>query len=642
MELAPAGVIVDLLGFLTGATLYVMLVAMVWRERAADGRPFFSARGRLPLLTGVCGLVWNVGAMWSFGSLLAGDGAPWPPLVVMAFSALGFLPAVVVHGLLEGRETAAGRTFIRGAIVVAYALSVSAAVLHTVGLFRGLPVPSRLGLWVLTAGFIGLTGLLLLVTRQQAIGRRGVWVAALSVFAVSALHFGSHGGNEPWPTGLAGHHASLLLALAILHQDYRFALADLFLKNAIALLLLMSLTLGAFFGAVLPLLEARGAGAEWDPVAVIAVVALWLATALAFPLLRRAAGRIVDRLVLRRPDYGALLGLLADRVDRANTEGAIVREVSELVRRALGAADAVVTDDPLTPADGTMVVTHRHKRARTLDGQSLVLRLRPVDPPYPAIAFGPLAAGRRLLSDEEHWLESVARLASRRLDSVRVANERLARDSREREMQRLAAEAELRALRAQLNPHFLFNALATIAYLIEQAPARALDTLMQLSSVLRAVLRRSAREFSTLADEIEVIRAYLDIERARFEERLAVTIEVPPDVLRILVPTLLLQPLVENAVKHGIAPQRHGGAIRITATRDRDLLKVAIDDSGTGFDLAAAQTTSGVGLRSVADRLRAHYGESGLVHVGRNDTGGARVELTLPAVTAGDLARKAV
>jgi LytS/YehU family sensor histidine kinase len=225
---------------------------------------------------------------------------------------------------------------------------------------------------------------------------------------------------------------------------------------------------------------------------------------------------------------------------------------------------------------------------------------------------------------------------------VRVANERLARDSREREMQRLAAEAELRALRAQLNPHFLFNALATIAYLIEQAPARALDTLMQLSSVLRAVLRRSAREFSTLADEIEVIRAYLDIERARFEERLAVTIEVPPDVLRILVPTLLLQPLVENAVKHGIAPQRHGGAIRITATRDRDLLKVAIDDSGTGFDLAAAQTTSGVGLRSVADRLRAHYGESGLVHVSRNDTGGARVELTLPAVTAGDLARKAV
>jgi hypothetical protein len=103
--------------------------------------------------------------------------------------------------------------------------------------------------WLLTGGFTTLTAILLFVTPQQPIGRRGIWVAALSVFAVSALHFGRHSGNESWWVELIGHHASLPLALAILHQGYRFALADLFLKNAIALLLFMGISIAVFSGA---------------------------------------------------------------------------------------------------------------------------------------------------------------------------------------------------------------------------------------------------------------------------------------------------------------------------------------------------------------------------------------------------------
>src|SRR5262249_54068896 len=154
-------------------------------------------------------------------------------ILAVTFSALGFLPAVVVHSLFEGRATVAGRGVIRAAIAAAYGLSATAAVLHIVSAARGLPVPSGVALWLLTAGFIALTAVLLFVTPTQPIGRRGLWVAALSVFAVSALHFGRHVGNESWWVELIGHHASLPLALAILHQDYRFALADLFLKNAI-------------------------------------------------------------------------------------------------------------------------------------------------------------------------------------------------------------------------------------------------------------------------------------------------------------------------------------------------------------------------------------------------------------------------
>src|SRR5882757_3887431 len=107
------GFIVDLLGFLTGAALYVMLVAMVWRERIVEGKPLLSRRGRLPLLTGLCGLVWNLGAFASFASQVAGVQPPHPIIVALAFGALGFLPAVVVHSLLEGREAAAGRAVTR-------------------------------------------------------------------------------------------------------------------------------------------------------------------------------------------------------------------------------------------------------------------------------------------------------------------------------------------------------------------------------------------------------------------------------------------------------------------------------------------------------------------------------------------------
>src|SRR3977135_2277542 len=128
-------------------------------------------------------------------------------------------------------------------------------------------------------------------------------------------------------------------------------------------------------------------------------------------------------------------------------------------------------------------------------------------------------------------------------------------------------EAELRALRAQINPHFLFNALTTIGYLIQTAPPRALSTLMRLTALLRSVLR-SEGEFTTLGRELELVEAYLDIEHARFEQRLRVRIEVPQALRNIRVPPLLLQPIVENAVKHGIAPMRQGGDVTVTARID--------------------------------------------------------------------------
>ena len=136
-------------------------------------------------------------------------------------------------------------------------------------------------------------------------------------------------------------------------------------------------------------------------------------------------------------------------------------------------------------------------------------------------------------------LDRLALLAGRRIDAVRAMHERYERDLREEEVRKLAAEAELRALRAQINPHFLFNALTTIGYLIQTAPERALSTMMRLSGLLRSVLRSSS-QFATLGEELELIEAYLDIESARFEDRLRVRVEVPMDLRSLEIPALIL------------------------------------------------------------------------------------------------------
>jgi two-component system LytT family sensor kinase len=632
------GLIVDLLGYLTGTALYVMLVVMVWRERVAERQPLFSRRGRLPLLTGLCGLVWNLGALASFAMQVMGDGRPAPLVVALTFSALGFLPAVVVHSLLEGREAAAGRTFTRSLVFVAYGLSTAAALLHGAAALDHQAVPSRPALWLLTGGFITLMTSLLFVTRQQPFGRRGIWVAALSVFAVSALHFGRHSGNEVWWVDLIGHHASLLLALAILHQDYRFALADLFLKNAIALLLLMGVSMALLSGVIVPVLRWEHSTGALDPRALAICVLLWMATAMIFPALRTLAGRVVDRVVLRRSDYGALLAALAHDLDALEVEASVLARTTEVLQESMGTSDVRRLDDPWPRADQRLVIRGPEVRLLVAEpGAALLLRVATVEEPRLALAVGALAAGRRLLSDDIHFLDGVSRLATRRIDAIRVTQERMEHNLREQRMQRLATEAELRALRAQLNPHFLFNALTTIGHLIQSAPPRAFETLMRLTNVLRGVLRRTATEFSTLGQEIDLITAYLDVERARFEERLQVTVDVSPAARDCQIPSLLLQPLVENAVKHGIGPLAAGGAIHIVADVRQQRLSVRIEDSGGGFDPASTTAIAGVGLANVAQRLRAHYGAGADLRIRSAAGRGTAIELDLPADRTAEL-----
>ncbi|HVP38525.1 MAG TPA: histidine kinase [Candidatus Saccharimonadales bacterium] len=192
------------------------------------------------------------------------------------------------------------------------------------------------------------------------------------------------------------------------------------------------------------------------------------------------------------------------------------------------------------------------------------------------------------------------------------------------------AQAELRTLRAQVNPHFLFNTLNSIAALIPANPTVAEEITTRLAEVFRYALRASDREHATLGEELAFVRAYLDIEKVRLGERLRVEEDVRPGLESLPVPALLLQPLVENAVRHGVSPRVEGGVVRLAARREDARLVIEVADDGPGMAATPARGGTGFGLRSVQDRLAA-LGPPHALHIESNPGRGTRVRVTLPA-----------
>jgi two-component system LytT family sensor kinase len=643
----PAALI-NLLAFITGAALYGMLLVMVLNQVRAGAAEASKGADRLPLLTALLGLAWNLGGLATFGLLpLSHMRETWffSLLVAAAFTALGFLPAVVVHSVFRTGEVWQRRPVALGMIAAAYSLSTAASVLHFYQALVERAAPSHWALHLLTGGFAALIVALLVVTRGQPghlMGKRAVWVTALAISAVSASHLSHHEGQVySWWVELIGHHASLPLVAVILYQDYRFALADLFLKRALALVLLVALAFGLYVGLAAPLLQ-RWQEHDRHPLAVGLLVGLWVVTALLYPLLRRAVVRFVDAVILRRADYEAMRVELEQRLAACESAEAVLAEVSARLTEALTAREIswTSTSEPSTNSGQSgplLPVINQPKPARRTGELTLAVTtvLIPTgEAPQYQLSVGELSGGRRLLSDDQALLETVALMAARRIDAVRVMHERCERDLQEQEMLKLATEAELRALRAQVNPHFLFNALTTIGYLIQTAPDRALQTLLRLTALLRAVLRKGDGEFCTLGEEVELIEAYLDIERARFEDRLRVLLDVPQELRRLRIPALLLQPLVENAIKHGIAPLRAGGEVvvlaRLTAGGEQLQLRVSDTGQGTSEQALAHGRRQGVGLVNVEQRLARHFGAAATFSLRSAPGVGTTVEMSLP------------
>ncbi len=606
-----AASVVNLLGFITGIVLYAMLLWMVLGSRPSSNR--------LLLLTGLFGLAWNVGGLGGYGLFNLGVVKPAPVLLAGAFGALCFLPAVVFHSAFEtgGALSRRWRPLVAAS---AYTMSGAATTMHFHSAIVNGFAPSQFALRGVTLGFGALLVLLLVVTRGHQERGRVLWVVAMAVFAVSAIHLSNHQGEDPWWLELGGHHASLPLVLLILYQDFRFALADIFLKRALAFMLLAMLAFGVFVYGVTPLVAAHR---ESERNALL--LGLWIATAIAYPSLRRTAEWFVDNVILHRADYGRLVADLSEKIDRCDSATAVLQEASRVLGVALN-SELVEWSESNEGASHTWVQQDR-RRAR--------VRVPTTDKPQYILSFDHLTGGRRLLSDDIGMLERSALIVARRIDAVRFLQERYQRDLQEQEMRKLAAEAELRALRAQINPHFLFNALTTIGFLIQTAPDRALQTLLRLSELLRGVLR-SGDELVTLNEELDLIGAYLDIERARYEHRLRVSIDVPSELRDIRIPALIIQPLVENAIKHGISPCITGGEVRILARLSNEgdaspsSLCLSVVDTGVGSTPSNIERgrRRGHGLTNVERRLR-HYGGENTLEISSAPGAGTTVEIRL-------------
>jgi two-component system, LytTR family, sensor kinase len=657
MTASAAAALLNLLGYITGLSLYTMLLVMLLRgPRAAS--PIGAEAGadsdktdRLPLLTALLGLAWNLGALLDLGLHNFGEWRSSALIGAAAFTALGFMPAVVVHSVLRSGDSWR-RPMTMRMLIAAYSFSAAASALHFHQAFTLQSTPSHWALHILTAGFSALIIALLAMTRGRPGWGGAGWVVALAVFAVSALHLSHHEGREyPWWMELAGHHASLLLALVILYQDYRFALADIFLKRALSLVLLVGLAFGLYLNVAAPMLDRRND----HPVAVGLVLGLWVMTALAYPWLRSGVGWFVDVVMLRRTDYEAMRAEIAQRIALVEAPEQVLDETCARLADALTAREvtwatandpnARECESPASPLLPQLLLPSNQSRgSRRLKEPSVgatTILAPTAEPPQYRLTIGEMAGGRRLMSDDVAFLEDVAVMVARRIDAARVIHERCARDLREQETTKLATEAELRALRAQVNPHFLFNSLTTIGYLIQTAPERAMETLMRLTALLRGVLRRSEGEFATLGQEIELIESYLDIERARFEDRLRVTIDAPCETRSHRIPVLLIQPLVENAIKHGVSPSRTGGEVVISAriasgngtvAAGVETLRITVRDTGLGANEQSliAGRARGVGLSNVERRLKTHYGDQASFSI-RSDPGeGTTVELSLP------------
>jgi sensor histidine kinase YesM len=215
------------------------------------------------------------------------------------------------------------------------------------------------------------------------------------------------------------------------------------------------------------------------------------------------------------------------------------------------------------------------------------------------------------------------RLAESELAFARERNARI-------EAERLMTLSRLQTLQAQIEPHFLFNTLANVSSLIEIEPKQARKMLDQFTLLLRASLDQTRKATTALRAELQVVEAYLSVLKIRMGDRLSFRIESPPELQAIEVPSMLLQPIVENAVKHGIEPRVQGGSVHVSVRREGDQLELLVCDDGIGF---VATSKDNVGLGAIRERLAMQFGDRASLQIERADTW-TRVAIRIPIAGA--------
>ncbi len=613
---AGGGLTTELIHFTTSLLITSVLLVLTLRAARLPGTPLAN------ILFAVCGILWSAGGLARV--LLLSAGFPGGADAVFAARAVQYSGAAVFpisilaawkpFAVLPRRKAA-----LRALQVCA---GISAAVIIALLWWQRLPRGAATRATALNAGIVLAAGAAIALRWRST--PRAVYLPSLAI--VTALA-GAALMTLPRESGglLQGiaAHLVLLTVLCTFLLFARFRLADRFIRYALRILL------AAFWAGFLAAITT--APTTWEvvhraafPSAVHAFLLVLSVNGLIFTIafVDDRLGKTVNRWLFRAPDYRAETRALAARLRDLYEEESIIAAVEDAARRPLELSKAA-----LLPVDGsTPPGLLEGEVVESADEVLIPVAVGGRVTHFLAAAPGSTRPG--LVSSDVDYLRTIAALSANRIDELARERDAIERQSREAVLLQQVTEAELRALRAQINPHFLFNSLNTVADLIVRDPVRAETMTLRLASVFRHVLAHSSRPLTTVRDEIDFLRAYLSIEEARFGDRLRVKLAVAPDIAGEAVPSLILQPLVENALKHGLAPKPGPGSLIVSVCAEGGVLRLEVEDDGVGP--GERSDSGGVGLANVRERLATLYQDRASVTMEKREGGGCRVTVRIP------------
>ena len=623
-------------GFAVGTTLAMLLLSLVHRSGGRDRSPRF--------LFAACILIANGAGLAKNIALLLGcthQCALVQQIRSVGFSAAAMLP---LSFLMIWRDNAASNARRKvGDALVYYAASSGAliALLLTLGAW-GQTFHSHEGWqqWLLNQDSVGnltfYNGLALLViggivllpgTMNNITDRLAVTLmfTGLSLSSASAVLE----NHQSFPAALARildvtkFQSVVLVVIGALFYFSRFRAADIFAKQALRLLAGAAVTLLAAIVVFRPIASLPQTDPHPAAVSILLIAAVTGCAVLLYGRLARWTDVLVERRIFGKPDTRLAIREFRDQLGLLDSKSAVLTAMRTLATKVLG-----IHSDQLSI----------HNEMERIEESKLLAV--PIPTHGGRLRFGVSLAGNRkvLLTIEIDFLQEIALHAGRRLDEIDHDEERISRIRLEGQLNRQLVESELRALRAQINPHFLFNSLNTIASLIASDPDKAETIAVRLAGIFRYVLLHADRPFSSLGEEVDFLRTYLDIEQIRFGERLFVEFDLEPSIAHTAIPSLILQPLVENAIKHGIAPKIGKSRILVQSKRHEGSILLSIEDDGIGLNGKQDQTeeslsgsgAAGVGLQNIRERLQTMYGGGAGLTLVNVPTGGSRATLEIP------------
>lgn len=621
-------VIARVVGCSIAAILSLFLAALAWRSQE---------KGRGPrILYATCALVFSICGVMNGAFALIGSTFAWVDVTgMLRLTAAALWPMSAIGMWLDDDELSTrrrqlGTLLFRCAIVSAGLIVLVGVVavwvvprLHADAALRDVLLMHRVHGAASYNSFSAIAAGVWLLVRKQDQGRFqqfSVWtmLTGLSIGAICIVTcaFSALPPSIRSLVLLMKEQAVTLILIGSLFYFARFRAVDVFLKLSLRLFAGVALALIAAGLALGPIQSMANSSTAPLAASVVGYTALMGLVLLLVQRVWRMTDAVVERYIFGKPNYRQAATALHERLALLESDATVIAATEEFVGRTLGMLKVRVAPVESANAEQAaqvpIVVGNQTQYVLTVSERSREHIVMTVD---------------------VEFLHDVAVIVGRRLEALARERDRMERARREAQLVHQIVSAELRALRAQLNPHFLFNALNTIAALIPHEPEQAESMVVQLAKVFRHLLTHAEKSFSTLQEELEFLRTYLDIEKVRFGERLIVEFDVDEDVATAMVPSLILQPLVENALKHGLAAKRGDNELIIRARRSADALALAVEDNGVGVSAVRLESASGVGLRNIRERLQTIYGARANLVLENIAQGGSRALVIIP-VTA--------